>query len=129
MSYIISVDEGISLPYTVDFEGATFPPVNISIQNDDASTTWERSTTATGNGTSTAAAFINCKDYTATGAEDMFVTPKLNLISLPDAFLTFNIAYHRYNSQYYERVKVLVSDDCEITWDEVYNIALLFLHL
>ena len=121
ITYNVSVETGDALPYTVDFEDTTFPPTNITLENPDGATTWERNTNATGNGTSTAAASINCLDYSSTGAEDIFITPKLDFSSIPDAELTFNIAYRRYNGSYYEQFIVYISDDCGSTWDVVYD--------
>jgi len=120
-SYNVSVETGDSLPYHIDFEDTIFPPSNITLENPDGATTWERNTNAVGNGTSTAAASINCMDYSSKGAKDIFITPKLDFSYLPDAELTFNISYRRYNSSYIEQFIVYISNNCGSSWSVIYD--------
>ena len=110
---------GETLPYTQDFEGIQFPPAGMEIDNPDNSTTWQRNTAASGIQGSSACVYIKCSDYNSTGQEDAIVLPWIN-IDDNNVMLTFDVAYRRYSSNWYEKLKVLVTDNCGYTWQEVY---------
>ncbi len=103
------------LPFSEGFENS---PLSVTFENPDNSTTWEENTNAAGNGSNTCY-YINCHDYNNTGAEDFIVLPWLNINDY-NAKLTFKVAYRRYSSSWYEKLKVVISDDCESTWSTVY---------
>lgn len=123
LNKIFSVTIGIGIPFSENFEGTLFPPQGWTIGNPDGSTTWTRNTNAGGNGTSTAAAFINLVNYTVSGQFDNLISPKINLTTVNNAQLTFKIAYRRYSIQYADELKVLVSSDCGATFTTIYNKA------
>ena len=54
------------------------------------------------------------------GKADEIRTPKYNFSTLSTAQLTFDVAYSRYDAQYSDSLKVLVSTDCGATWSQVY---------
>ncbi|MBI5218406.1 MAG: PKD domain-containing protein [Bacteroidia bacterium] len=112
-----TVTTGYLIPFTENFENPAFPPADWTVYNPDASITWSRSVNAGGNGTSTAAAYINLLNYNnANNQLDNLISPKIDLTSVDNAQLTFKVAYRRYNAQYSDGLSVLVSADCGATF-------------
>jgi hypothetical protein len=115
---------GQNLPYTQGFESTTFPPAGHSVINADASTTWVRSTAASKTGV--ASMFIDNNNYAGTGELDIFVIPAVNLSSVNNPVLTFEVAYQLYtdpasNPNYSDTLRVQISTDCGQTWTTIYN--------
>jgi len=116
----------LTLPYTEEFTGATFPPANGSlIINPDAPVaantgiTWARSTLAGRSGP--ASMRYNCYNYQTVGQRDIYRTPKLSTASLDSVVITFNVAYQQYfgtdvPAPPNDSLRVLYSPDCGITW-------------
>lgn len=99
-------------------------PAGWTLQNPDNSTTWTTTTVSNGPGcTATTAWMINYNTYSATGQEDRLLTPPINLAGVAGTRLTFNHAYARYSSYYYDAFRVDVSPDCGATWNTVYQAA------
>lgn len=105
-----------ALPITEDFEAATFPSINWSIDNPDGATTWVRTTQPAGNGSSTASAYIDFMNYATLGQLDGIITPKINL-SGSAVQMTFKVAYRRYDVVNSDSMKILVSTDCGVTYN------------
>jgi len=114
-----SVSIGATLPFTENFESSVFPPVTWSILNPDGSITWDRTTLAAGNGTSTGSACISLRGYTGTGQMDALLLPKINMETISNATMTFKVAYRRYNAQYSDRLKIYISTDCGLSFNTV----------
>ncbi len=115
---------GQNLPYTQGFESTTFPPAGHSVINPDAATTWVRSTAAAKTGV--ASMYIDNVNYAANGEIDQFVLPAVNLASVNNPVLTFEVAYQLYtdpasNPNYSDTLRVQVSTDCGATWTTIYN--------
>jgi hypothetical protein len=64
-----------ALPLREGFEGTTFPPTGWTIVDGDGATTWVRTTSASGFGTSTACAYVDNYNYNAKGQKDYLYTP------------------------------------------------------
>ncbi|GAB4147389.1 MAG: hypothetical protein Fur0041_21410 [Bacteroidia bacterium] len=114
---------GQNLPYSQGFENTTFPPTGCTINNPDASTTWTRATNAASSGS--ASMYIDNFNYNAAGEIDEFVLPNLNLSSVTNPVMTFQVAYRLYtnptaNPNFSDSLRVLVSTDCGATWTSVY---------
>lgn len=110
-------------PIIEDFEGGTFPPSTAEIINLDSGLTWESATTTGASGASTTAAFINNFSYDNAGEEDAmrFVNFDLSQVQQPaTAILTFDVAYREYNSSYTDDMRIDASDDCGLTFSQVY---------
>ena len=104
------------------FETATYPPAGFQVQNPDNGLTWERTTSAAALGS--ASIFVNNYDYQAPGETDDFVMPSINLTSIPNAKLTFSVAYKYYNGSagvFEDGLEVLISTDCGQTFSTIYN--------
>ena len=115
---------GQSAPLYNDFEDAQFPAIDWEIINNDNSITWERNTNASGNGTSTACAYIQFHEYFETGASGQIDDLNTSWFLVPDnsfAKLTFKVAYRRYSSTFIDELKILITDNCGTTWQEVYS--------
>lgn len=96
-------------------------PDGWTLQNPDNSTTWTTVTVSNGpNCSSTKAWMINYNTYSAYGQEDRLLTPPIDLTGLSGARLSFDHAYARYSSGYYDAFRVDVSSDCAGSWTTVY---------
>ena len=114
-----SVSIGASLPFIENFENTVFPPADWTILNPDGSITWDHTTLAAGNGTSTGSACISLRGYTGTGQIDGLVLPKINMETVSNATMTFKVAYRRYSTQTSDRLKIYISTDCGLSFNTV----------
>jgi hypothetical protein len=116
---------GTAIPLTEGFTGTKFPPASWFILNPDGgSTTWVRSTAAGGFGHSSNSAVISLYDIPSGNTEDLVVAP-IDLSGASRAIMTFSIAHTQIagytGSSYYGELQVLVSTDCDSTWNIVYD--------
>lgn len=102
-----SISPEASLPITEIFNTI---PVNWKIHNPDNLKTWEITSTSNGN-----SLFLNGFDYENQGAVDQLITPIIDLTNVTVAFLKFDKAYALYDNTYFERLRVLVSDQCNFS--------------
>lgn len=118
---IITPSPVSSIPQAEDFQ-ATFPSTNFSVVNPDANETWTQFTGAGGYGTSTSSAQMNNNIVDdIRGQSDFIYTPYLNLSSVSAPIkLTFDVAYARYNSTYFDSLLIKTSTDCGSSWSTVY---------
>ncbi len=107
-----------SLPFTEGFETAAFPPAGWSITQTPAdSITWFRNTTAAGNGTSTACAYISNYYYNVAGAKDNLISKPISLAGVNTVTMTFKVAYRFFpNYSNFDSLQVFVSTDCGATY-------------
>ena len=111
-----------ALPLTEGFETATFPPTGWSLNNVDASTTWARTTSASGFGASSASAYVNNFDYNAAGQKDWLITPSYNFGSVSNGRIKWDYAYAPYNQSGFEdSLEVLYSTNCGATWTSLWK--------
>ncbi len=111
-------------PIFNDFENVQFPSVDWEIINNDNSISWKRNTNATGNGASLGCAYIQFHEYFETGASGQIDDLNTCWFLVPDdvvAELTFKVAYRRYSSTFIDKLKILITDNCGTTWQEVYS--------
>jgi PKD repeat protein len=112
----------LALPLAEGFESATFPPTNWTLNNADASTTWVRTTSASGFGTSTACAYMNNYSYNAAGQKDWLITPAYNFSGVSNGRIRFEYAYAPYNVAGSEdSLEVLYSTNCGGTWNSLWK--------
>lgn len=115
---------GQNLPYSEGFESTSFPQGGMTLNNPDNATTWVRTTAAAKTGV--ASAFMDNMNYTANGEVDEMILPNLNLSSVTNPVLTFQVAYQLYTdpsatTTYSDTLRVWISTDCGITWIPVYG--------
>ncbi len=119
-----------AIPYTENFEGTFVPTgwIKTSADTPDASVwgvdgfkQWEKRSTS-GNGTSTSSAALNCFNYNngAPGVDEL-ISPAVDLNGTTVPELKFNVAHAYYGTSNQERLRVLVSTDCGVTFTEIYN--------
>lgn len=116
----ITVAGATALPLVQGFEATTFPPANWTITNGDGATTWVRTTSASGFGTSTASAYVNCYNYAnATNQKDWLITPSYNFSGVTLGRVKWDYAYAAYNTQstYADSLAVYYSTNCGSTWN------------
>jgi PKD repeat protein len=111
---------GLPLPYSENFETATFPANGITVDNPDGGITWERDTIAI-QYSGLASAKINNLINTNYGQADALILPGLDFTSYTGTpYLTYRWAYARSDANYSDEMFVLVSKDCGSTWTQVY---------
>jgi PKD repeat protein len=119
----ITVSGSNALPLTEGFESATFPPSGWVLNNADASTTWARTTSASGYGTSSASAYVNNFSYQSPGQKDWLITPAYNFTGVSNGRIRWEYAYAAYNtsSTYADSLIVLYSTNCGATWTTLWQ--------
>ncbi len=110
-----SVSSGSTLPFQEGFENTTFPPANWTFNNPDGATTWARAASS-GNGASTASAFMDFYNYNAAGETDDLITPALDFPAGASIQMTFNVAYRQYAAET-DQLQIFVSTDCGVTYN------------
>ncbi len=112
-----------NLPYAEGFESTTFPQGGMTLFNADGLTTWARTTAA--DFTGAASAYMDNFDYNADGEIDEMILPNLNLSSVLNPVMTFQIAYRMYTDpaaaqNFSDTLRVWISTDCGVTWTSLY---------
>jgi hypothetical protein len=118
------ITAGQALPYTQGFESASFVPAGWQLNNPDGDITWARSTSAAKTGS--ASTRINNYNYQASGEVDDLIMPNLNLSTVTNPDLTFQVAYRLYTNpttqpNYSDTLEVSISTDCGATWNTLYK--------
>ena len=104
-----------ALPFREQFRSTDAETFNWFIYNPDSQITWERTDHAhEGDG----ALFLNHFEYSAIGEKDWLISPLLDFSNLNQLRLTFMVAYgHNFN--YKDRLQLLVSTDCGLSYTQV----------
>jgi hypothetical protein len=122
-----------ALPFNEDFEG-TFPPngwtnvstdvyANASWDSDPSIRQWEQrpviqqSSGIAGN----AAAFNGFAYGVNLGTTDELISPTINFASVSSPQLKFQVSYKYYGASNFEKLRVLISTDCGVTYTPVYD--------
>lgn len=109
-----------TLPLVQGFETATFPPTGWSLINGDADKTWERRTSVSGFGTSSASAYVHNFDYNASGQKDWLVTPSFSFASVPNGRIRWEYANARYQTSN-DSLELFYSTNCGATWTSLWR--------
>ncbi|HLP20838.1 MAG TPA: PKD domain-containing protein, partial [Chitinophagales bacterium] len=119
----INVSGSNALPLAEGFESTTFPPTGWVLNNPDASTTWARTTSVSGFGTSTASAFVNNFNYEAPGEKDWLITPAYNFSGVSNGRIRWEYAYGPYSASatYADSLVVLYSTNCGVSWTTLWS--------
>ena len=108
-------------PFVEDFEGGVFPPTQAYVVNPDDDVTWVEANGISGAaGGTTDAVYINNFHYCAFGEEDYFYTIAIDLSSVWNAELTFDVAYREYSASYTDQLRVDISVDCGASYSQIY---------
>ncbi|MBI3510399.1 MAG: Omp28-related outer membrane protein [Bacteroidetes bacterium] len=114
-NFTVSTAAGVVLPLANNFSSAAFPYANWTLNNPDAGTTWAHVTTNGGS------AEYDCYSYGTVGAIDEFIVEPVDLTSMTNASLQFNVAHRQYSASYTDALSVLVSTDCGATWTQLWS--------
>ncbi len=119
----LQVIAGTTLPAPF-FEGlsaASPTPPGWRINNPDNGITWSTGLLANGPAcNNTRVWFLDHYSYSATGQEDMLITPMIDLSDRSDSRLRFHHAYARYNATYSDAFRVDISANCGGNWTTVF---------
>jgi hypothetical protein len=111
-----------STPFMETFDPSGLPLL-WSVKNPDSGITWELDNVVGSSGTSTNVMKVNHFDYNnATGEEDAIET-EVFTIGGTNSLLTFDIAKAQYNTTLTDELKVEISFDCGITYQNIYQKA------
>lgn len=103
------------LPFREQFHSKDIETFNWFVYNPDNNTTWER-TNHSHEGDE--ALFLNHFNYSTIGEKDWLISPLMNFADFEFLRLTFMISYgHNFN--YKDRLQVLVSTDCGLSYSNV----------
>ncbi len=125
-SFTVTSVESVGLPMTNNFSGS-FPGTGWEINNPDALTTWASSNNIQSNCVNGSVARIELFTYNSTGQIDDLVSPWTNLTSAAAPELTFDYAYARYSSTFFDRMQVQIIRECESDWTTLWDRANLVL--
>lgn len=115
--------EPFAPPVTESFE-SLFPPQGWDIVNEDAGTTWEKTTAAAKTGT--ASVKISNFGNEAIGERDYLRTPTVNIAGTDSAFVSFQLAAATYTNStvqgnVWDTLQVMISTDCGQTYTSIYK--------
>ena len=110
---------GLSLPFSEDFENNPFTNGNWSIINPDNDITWEIATIS-GTSPGNKAAKMNFFQYAQSSRRDGMISPKLNLNGYSSVSMSFEHAYRRFNQTASDSLIIYISTDCGNTFDRVF---------
>jgi len=125
-SYIFVEDSVYTIPFSEDFEGSVFPPINWQLVDPDSggtdNQTWNQSTTVGGFGLSSQSATLFFNLYRKYNQKDALILPPIDLNNMETAEMTFSVAYEPFDSLYWlDTLVISVSSDCGNSWTEVYR--------
>ncbi len=112
---------GAALPLIQGFEAATFPPTGWSLVS-NSGFNWERSTTVSGFGTSTASMIFNNTENDGNFNKDDILSPILNISNITSPRVKFDVAYAPYNDGVtWDTIEVLIRDICTGVSTSIYK--------
>jgi len=115
----VFVEGGAEPDITEDFEGADFPKENWRIENPDNSVTWTKTEVIGITGEETDVTFINFFNYPDQTQFDYYFTEPIDLSNITQSvFLSFDIAYTTFNTNFQDGLRIELSTDCGQTFSE-----------
>ena len=107
--------------FVEDFDEPTFPPANWTLGNPDHSTTWTHTVDdVTGSdGQPTRAVFLNCYGYQDRGQEDYLYLPPVDLSSIANPAIIFDLAHPSYSANYADALSVQVFQNCDLNSEPI----------
>ena len=100
------------LNYNNDFQSGDFPPVDWTLNNFDGEITWEPRSVVGAFGGNTTAMYINNYTYSSYGEIDELITLPIDLSGATNPFLTFDVAYAKYNDTYADTMLISITTVC-----------------
>jgi len=122
ISTTVVINPAIALPFSQNFVATTFPPANMTIANPNGNFTWIRNAAGNGN---VGSAFINNYDNNNPGQTDDVrtfpIAPPPGATVNDSIVITFDVAHKFYPFAPFDVLSVLVSNDCGVTFSQVYS--------
>jgi PKD repeat protein len=112
----ITVVKPDDVSFTQDFEG-DFPPTGWDINNPDDGLTWEKRSDIGHN--STSCMIMNEADNETGDVDEIMLQPMDLSKGITD--FSFDVAYAKYDEVSPDVLEVLMSKDCGVTWENVYD--------
>jgi PKD repeat protein len=112
----ITVAKPDGASFTQDFEGA-FPPAGWDINNPDDKLTWQKRSDIGHN--SASCMIMNEADNNAGDVDEIMLQPMDLSKGITD--FSFDLAYAKYDEASPDVLEVLMSKDCGVTWESVYD--------
>jgi hypothetical protein len=110
-----------SAPVAEGFVSTAFPPAGFGVINNDGGPSWSRTGYSGGFNLSTESTKYDFYNNTVIGDKDELYLPPMDLSSAPSPQLSFDLAHAQRNATTNDALDVLVSDDCGVTWINVYH--------
>ncbi|MEM6347276.1 MAG: PKD domain-containing protein, partial [Bacteroidota bacterium] len=117
----INIGSGTALPFMEDFQSGQVPPANWTLDNPDGADTWENTNVIGSDGMLTNVAWIDNFSYNGPGQLDILQTFTIDLdpTVAQGALLSFDLAYARFNGNFFDRLYIELSDDCGANFNNV----------
>jgi PKD repeat protein len=111
---------GYTLPFSEDFESASFAAKGWEIYNPDNKITWDIAQVGGNTPGSNAARMDIFEYYASPGRRDRLISPALDFTALTSVQLTFKHAYAKRYTSLSDSLVVYISDDCGTTWTRIF---------
>ncbi len=114
---------GITIPFTEDFESASFAANGWTIENDDFDKTWAIDTVP-GTEPGNHAAWMNFYNYYNLNARDRLISPGIDLTLTGSYMLELNFE-HAYAQRYNQKDSLIIyiSLDCGESWERIWGMG------
>ncbi len=113
VAYNAAGSDSITKNQFIEVGANSTAPFLEDFQNPGGTDTWEEAANIIGSdGLLTKASYVPNYSYDNQGVEDRLLTEVVDISGENDPILTFDLAYARYNSNYYDGLRILVSGDC-----------------
>lgn len=109
--YFVSSDEQETAPFREEFQAGSIDASQWVVYNPDNNITWEIGPVPLDRMANNAT-FIRMFEYNVPEALDWLVSPVIDFTGAPDANVTFDYSYARYDARQNDLLEILVSVDC-----------------
>ncbi|MBL4655384.1 MAG: T9SS type A sorting domain-containing protein, partial [Bacteroidia bacterium] len=121
-SLSFTITNGDPLPFLEDWQEPVSGMPEWVIVNPNNDKTWTKTFLGVGSdGATTAYAYISHYYYTGSGQIDGLVSKPIDLSDAINPVLNFDVAYARRSDTESERLRILISTDCNTFSNEIYN--------
>ncbi len=119
LNYMVSTTYQGS-PVAEGFVSTLYPPAGFGIINNNGGPSWTRNGLTGGYNLSTESSKYDFYSNTVIGDQDEMYLPPMNLSNVSNPELTFDLAYAQRNTNSDDALEVFISDDCGLSWTNVY---------
>ncbi len=116
---IITISDGLDMPYAENFNNTAPPLIDWSIENFDLNKSWENISILGRSGQETNAIYVNNHSYNAAGQEDGLISKIIDLTNAEAPYLRFDYSYAPFNQNFNDALQVMLSIDCKESFSEI----------